>query len=405
MPPAPFAARNPAIDILRAITMTVMIFVNDFWTVSGIPQWMQHAPRNDNYMGLADAVFPCFLFVVGMSIPYAIENRYAKKLGAESTLAHILARTLALLVMGIFIVNAESGLSPALPYPRWGYNLMMTTAFVLVWNNYRAAIPPRIQTALKAAGILLLLFLAVSFRNSRGGVMTAGWWGILGLIGWAYLPCAILYLLARNRLRYLVPAWIALVAASTLLTPMKEQWGGHPLLNIPRPNILADMMSIIRLDNGTLAAFTLGGMIFSVTLARYRNATPVRKASLAAGAAAILAAAGFAASKLWIVSKIIATPPWLFYVSGIAVALYALISLAAAARRERWFAAIAPAGSATLTAYLVPYILYAISSLAGLKTPGWASHGPAAIAKCAVFALFAIQITRLLGKAGLKLKI
>ena len=65
----PFSHRNPAIDILRAITMMVMIFVNDFWTVHDIPQWMQHAARNDDFMGLADVVFPCFLFVVGMSIP------------------------------------------------------------------------------------------------------------------------------------------------------------------------------------------------------------------------------------------------------------------------------------------------------------------------------------------------
>ena len=44
-----------------------------------------------------DIVFPCFLFAVGMSIPYAIERRYAKGFSAESTLGHILSRTFALL--------------------------------------------------------------------------------------------------------------------------------------------------------------------------------------------------------------------------------------------------------------------------------------------------------------------
>ena len=52
-------------------------------------------------MGLADIVFPCFLFAVGMSIPYAIERRYAKGFSAESTLGHILSRTFALLVMAL----------------------------------------------------------------------------------------------------------------------------------------------------------------------------------------------------------------------------------------------------------------------------------------------------------------
>ena len=33
--------RNLAIDMLRALTMTLMIFVNDFWKVHDVPQWME----------------------------------------------------------------------------------------------------------------------------------------------------------------------------------------------------------------------------------------------------------------------------------------------------------------------------------------------------------------------------
>ena len=402
----PFSHRNPAIDILRAITMMVMIFVNDFWTVHDIPQWMQHAARNDDFMGLADVVFPCFLFVVGMSIPYAVESRYSKGLTAESTVAHILSRTLALLVMGVFIVNSEGGLSPTLPYPRWGYYLMMTAAFVLIWNDYRRwAVSPRIQTALKAIGVLLLIFLAVSFRNSRGGVFSAGWWGILGLIGWAYLVCAVLYVFTRSRLRYLIPAWIALVGISILLNPMKERWGGEALLNFPQPNFLNEMLGIFHIGNGTLAAFTLGGAIFSVVCARYRNVTATRRFVVMTAAAAVLVILGFVSNNFWIISKIIATPPWLFHVSGIAIALYAIIELTATGGREKWFAVIIPAGSATLTTYLVPYVLYALSTLTGWKLPEWTAHGFVSIINCALFALVAIQVTRVLGKAGVKLKI
>ena len=32
--------RNLTIDLLRALTMAVMLMVNDFWSVSGIPHWM-----------------------------------------------------------------------------------------------------------------------------------------------------------------------------------------------------------------------------------------------------------------------------------------------------------------------------------------------------------------------------
>ena len=102
-----YSRRNPAIDMLRALTMFTMIFVNDFWKVHDVPHWLEHAVYGEDFMGLADIVFPCFLFAVGMSIPYAIERRYAKGFSAESTLGHILSRTFALLVMGAFITNSE----------------------------------------------------------------------------------------------------------------------------------------------------------------------------------------------------------------------------------------------------------------------------------------------------------
>ena len=94
-----FSRRNLAIDMLRAITMFTMIFVNDFWKIHDVPHWLEHAAYGEDFMGLADVVFPCFLFAVGMSIPYAIERRYAKGLSAESTVGHILTRTLWLIVM------------------------------------------------------------------------------------------------------------------------------------------------------------------------------------------------------------------------------------------------------------------------------------------------------------------
>lgn len=97
--------------------MFTMIFVNDFWKVHDVPHWLEHAVYGEDFMGLADIVFPCFLFAVGMSIPYAIERRYAKGFSAESTLGHILSRTFALLVMGHSSQTRSSGFHRKLPYP------------------------------------------------------------------------------------------------------------------------------------------------------------------------------------------------------------------------------------------------------------------------------------------------
>ena len=55
--------RVATIDILRALTMVLMIFVNDLWSLTGIPGWLEHVEKGVDGMGLADTVFPAFLFM------------------------------------------------------------------------------------------------------------------------------------------------------------------------------------------------------------------------------------------------------------------------------------------------------------------------------------------------------
>src|ERR671918_381493 len=74
----PFSHRITSIDILRALTMVLMIFVNDLWSLKNIPAWLEHVERGVDGIGLADVVFPAFLFIVGLSLPYAIDNRRKK---------------------------------------------------------------------------------------------------------------------------------------------------------------------------------------------------------------------------------------------------------------------------------------------------------------------------------------
>ena len=67
--------RLATIDILRALTMVLMIFVNDLWSLRDIPGWLGHVERGVDGIGLADVVFPAFLFIVGLSLPYAIDAK------------------------------------------------------------------------------------------------------------------------------------------------------------------------------------------------------------------------------------------------------------------------------------------------------------------------------------------
>ena len=166
--------RNLAIDIFRGLTMVLMVFVNDFWTVLNVPHGLEHFATWEDGMGLSDLMFPMFLFAMGMSIPYAIDRRFEKGIPFADTLRHVLERTLALLLMGAFILNCET-------YEIQGskavYLILMLVGFFLIWNQYKADFKP--AKYLRPAGWVLLLVLAVTFRTTDGHVFRGGWWGIL----------------------------------------------------------------------------------------------------------------------------------------------------------------------------------------------------------------------------------
>jgi predicted acyltransferase len=70
--------RLQSIDVFRAITMLLMIFVDDVDSVKNIPEWIKHAATGADGLGFTYTVFPAFLFIVGLSLPFAITNRIKK---------------------------------------------------------------------------------------------------------------------------------------------------------------------------------------------------------------------------------------------------------------------------------------------------------------------------------------
>lgn len=402
-----FSQRNLAIDMLRALTMFTMIFVNDFWKVHDVPHWLEHAAYGEDFMGLADIVFPCFLFAVGMSIPYAIERRYAKGFSAESTLGHILSRTFALLVMGAFVTNSEFRLSPDVPYSIGVYWFIMAIGFIGVWNQYpkpASNAQKNLFRVCKFIGVLALLYLAFTFRNPKGGVFGA-YWGILGAIGWTYLVCAVIYFFSRDRLKYLVPVWGVFILLCLFGTPLRESLGGRPILDFPDRNFYQGMLGILHIGNGALPAFTMGGMLLSILSARYAGKGEGWKLRSGLGAALLFLLVGLGAHQCWIVAKIGATPPWVFYVIAISVAVYTLLRWLVNRQLAGWFKLIRPAGTATLTTYLIPYVFYGFADVTGIILPDWFTHGFMGLVNCLCFAFVVIGVTWVLEKLHVKLKI
>ena len=402
-----FFKRNQAIDILRALTMTLMVFVNDLWNVA-YPKWMGHAGMTEDYFGLSDVVFPCFLFVVGMSIPYALESSFSKGKSGQQVAGHILSRTLALLIMGVFLVNTEGGISPEVGISSPVYKLLLVISFILIWNTYPKTQSSRkalIYKGLKWLGIALLILLGIIFLDKGGNMLRPKWWGILGIIGWTYLVCAFIYYFVRDRLNILIPIWGFFVLWCMLrcnFIPL-----GHPILNLPADHALYAFAGAIHIDTGAHCALTMGGVILSVADVKSRGWSGRSRGLAAAGATIGFILLGLVSNQFWIVNKIQATIPWVFYSIAAAVGMYGLISWAVQYGKERWFNIIKAAGTATLTCYMVPYLWHCTLNILGLSTtrPEWCNSGILGILTCIGFALLCVWTTHLLGKVNIKLKV
>lgn len=408
MEKADFTQRNLAIDILRALTMFTMIFVNDFWKIHDVPHWLEHAGFGEDFLGLADIVFPCFLFAVGMSIPFAIERRYSKHMTTESTLGHILSRTFALLVMGAFISNSEARLSPDVSYSMGVYWILMAIAFISIWNQYPRTDNPvykKTITVLKVIGWLILIYLAITFRSKQDGGVFGAHWGILGTIGWTYLVCAVIYIFTRDRLKYLLPVWVFFVLICIFTSKMNADWGGTAILDFPYPNFLQGMLGVLHIGNGALPTLTMGGLILSLISTQYIKAASSKKISFIVITVLFCLIAGVISRQFWILSKISSTPTLVFYITAIAVGTYGIISWLVSKGKANWFNIIKPAGTATLTTYLIPYVAYAFADITGIVLPDWFTYGFMGIVNCLCFSLIVIGVTSLLGRIHIKLKV
>jgi predicted acyltransferase len=379
-----------SIDVFRAITMVLMIFVNDFWSLSGIPAWLEHSRADQDFLGFSDIIFPCFLFIVGMSIPYAIRNRIDKGEDNLKILFHIALRSVALLVMGFFTVNISDLNAEATGISHGWFQILMVAGFFLIWNVYpkTEGWKKYIFGGMQVAGVALLVLLAFIFKGGDDGLahMTKQWWGILGLIGWTYLISAPIYLLARKSNALLLGAWFLF----TLLNIADHTgWLKTPILG-----------------GGAFQGFAFAGIAASLLLDRAISPEKRQKLPLFYfWIAILLLISGFALRNFFIISKIQATPTWVFLCNGIAFGFLAVIYyLVDLKGKANWFGLIKPAGTSTLTCYLIPYAYYSLAAYT-FTLPVLLKTGTIGLGKSMVFALIIVGITALLGKAKVKLKI
>jgi predicted acyltransferase len=389
--------RIDSIDILRAITMVLMIFVNDFFTLTNIPDWLKHAPRGVDGIGFSDVIFPAFLFIVGLSLPYAIEHRRLKGESNTQIIKHVLFRTLALLTMGVFLVNGETINNEASGIKAGTWFPMVCLCFILVWNKYSSKTSTLLQSILQYSAIFSLLILAFIYRGGENGDIRfeTHWWGILGLIGWAYLASALITVFAKNNGYVLLLGWIFFCAISIL----------NKSDLFPKSDFFQYIPGTIK--SGTLVALTMGGVLSSVIFRYFVSKNDNLKLIISFILSSIaLIILSLITRPYWGLSKLGASPAWLFLCSAITLLAFILIYwIVDVLRKGKYFNFIKPAGTDTLLCYLIPYFFYGIYVFTDFKLPEILTTGGVGLLKSFLFALLCVFITKKLNSGGVRLRI
>ena len=383
--------------------MLLMIFVNDLSSVKGLPWWNYHAHTMDDRMTYVDMVFPAFLFILGMALPLAMERRLRKDPSFVHLIGHIVLRSIALLVLGLILANADFGSAEhmhGLNSQLWA--LLALLGGILFWLVYpRSSRYAGLFLGLRFGGLALLVVMAILFRRvTRAGEVAwiqTDYAEILGLLGFTYFCVSLLYLVTR-RWVWAPLAWFALLMAFCCATT------AHWIKFTPEPS-----MWVMPLSNGAMAGIAMAGVFLSSLLlgplaAKFRALDARLWTALAFAFVSLLA--GVLLTPLGI-SKNRATPSWCLWSVGSSVLLFGLLFwICDLRKRTGWAAFTKPAGSNTLMTYLLPDMIYFLFGVAGSTwLVAHTNQGAGGVLRAVLFTAVVLGISALLTRAKIRLQL
>lgn len=412
-PAAAAKERLASLDAFRGFDILTMVFVNYIAGMAAIPFILRHAAADQDVFTLTDVVFPGFLFIVGVSIPLALAKRRAQGRPALAQVGHVLVRTLALLFLGVLLVNEGRFSAAATGLGRDLWYLLATLAVFGLWAvtpKGAAAKKRRLLLGLKIAAAVILVGLVVIFRgqgeDGRVTLLQTSWWGILGMIGWCYMAGSLLFLACRGNRTVLAGA-IGLMTALYI-------GARHGALDF-----LGSVNGFLNIGSlfGSHAAIVTAGMLAgSVFLPGSDIAEPRRRVRFLALLGAALVLAGYVLRPLHGFSKINGTESYCLATAGICCLLFLLFYLVLDVYKKgrRAAAFILPAGRNPLLAYLLPGLIGNAAGLAGALLhvnvdgflwPFYGAGGIPGMLNAAIMTVVVLLVTAGLTRAGLLLKL
>ena len=381
-----------------------MTFVNYLAGVRSIPAWAKHLPENQDGYTFVDVVFPGFLFIVGVAIPLALHKRMARGESLFSLLQRVLVRSASLLFVGVIMVNSSSFSAGATGMSKSLWFLLAMLAVVVLWNIYPADAPKsrrRLFLGLRIFAGLTLAGLVVVFRgkNSAGEVvwLQHSWWGILGLIGWAYLVCCAAYLAFCG-------SSVALMGVLGFLIALFIG-DHHGVLDWLGP--IHNFVGVGPVLGSTTAGVMMGVLVGNCFVGDAASLRPAARARFFLLFGLGLYAAGLLLRPLHGIHKNAATDSYTLVTGGLCCLSFLLVYLLMdVANVRRWASPLVPVGQNALLAYILPGILGNLFAVIGLPGLLWhyGSSWPGAL-NAAVDTLLVLAITWGATRIGIRLKL
>nr|CAA9249621.1 N-acetylglucosamine related transporter, NagX [uncultured Armatimonadetes bacterium] len=294
------SGRLVSLDAFRGLTILGMLLVNNVTLGAATPRPLTHADWSGR-VHLADLVFPWFLFIVGVAIPWARASHRRKGLGAGRRALKASGRALGLVLLGCLVTSAVAR------QPVLGLGVLQVIGLAYLVAALAAGLPAPARAVL--AGLLL-----------------AGHWALLRFVPFPGGPAGS-FTESQNVIAYLNRAYLA-------------------------PWHLAGLVSVV-----PTAALALLGTVCGDAL-RERRYAPGRKIGGLITGGLLAVALGALWSRDLPMNKPLWTAPYILFTGGwAAAALGALYAVFDARGWRRWALPLVVPGMNAIVAYVAPILV------------------------------------------------